>query len=186
MSAAPTQRSPPRGERPPVHTPPVHTNEQPHSIENPVNKGFAGFSIEGGCPRPRTNTPEASTPHGDDPCSPTTCPTKPTSPKKRLKAPAADDPHRIISNQDLNSHKISAGGDLLSHTLPGAVPSAQAGLASGFGKGPGVTPPLKPPTNLNRTNHTHPTTEDPPKKAKALQTVGVLCRSRHCTMNANT
>lgn len=33
------------------------------------------------------------------------------------------------------------GGDLLSHTLPGAVPSAQAGLASGFGKGPGVTPP---------------------------------------------
>ena len=33
------------------------------------------------------------------------------------------------------------GSDLLSHTLPGAVPSAQAGLASGFGKGPGVTPP---------------------------------------------
>ena len=36
---------------------------------------------------------------------------------------------------------VKVGGDLLSHTLPGAVPSAQAGLASGFGKGPGVTPP---------------------------------------------
>ena len=36
---------------------------------------------------------------------------------------------------------VTVGGDLLSHTLPGAVPSAQAGLASGFGKGPGVTPP---------------------------------------------
>ena len=99
-------------------------------------------------------------------------------PQKRLKAPAADDPHRIISNQDLNSHKINAGGDLLSHTLPGAVPSAQAGLASGFGKGPGVTPPLKPPTNLNRTNHTHPT--------NPTGATGVPCRSRHCTMNANT
>ena len=76
-------------------------------------------------------------------------------PQKRLKAPAADDPHRIISNQDLNSHKLNAGGDLLSHTLPGAVPSAQAGLASGFGKGPGVTPPLKPPTNTTeQTTHT--------------------------------
>ena len=37
---------------------------------------------------------------------------------------------------------LLAGGDLLSHTLPGAVPSAQVGLASGFGMGPGVTPPL--------------------------------------------
>lgn len=50
---------------------------------------------------------------------------------------------------------FSAGGDLLSHTLPGAVPSAQVGLASGFGKGPGVTPPLtttdKP---IIRTKHT--------------------------------
>src|SRR5699024_3276691 len=27
------------------------------------------------------------------------------------------------------------GGNLLSHTLPGAVPSARAGLASGFGMG---------------------------------------------------
>ena len=37
---------------------------------------------------------------------------------------------------------VTVGGDLLSHTLPGAVPSAQAGLASGFGKGPGVSLPL--------------------------------------------
>ena len=44
-------------------------------------------------------------------------------------------------------NKKNVGGDLLSHTLPGAVPSALAGLASGFGKGPGVTPPQQPPTN---------------------------------------
>ena len=41
------------------------------------------------------------------------------------------------------------GGNLLSHTLPSAVPSARAGLASGFGMGPGVSLPLsttdKPP-----------------------------------------
>jgi hypothetical protein len=34
---------------------------------------------------------------------------------------------------------LYVGGDLLSHTLPGAVPSALEGLASGFGKGPGVS-----------------------------------------------
>jgi hypothetical protein len=32
------------------------------------------------------------------------------------------------------------GGDLLSHTLTSAVPSALQGLATGFGKGPGVPP----------------------------------------------
>ena len=32
-----------------------------------------------------------------------------------------------------------SGGDLLSHTLAGAVPSALGGLASGFGMGPGVS-----------------------------------------------
>src|SRR5699024_8012827 len=54
--------------------------------------------------------------------------------------------------------KFNAGGVLLSHTLPGAVPSAQVGLASGFGKGPGVTPPQKPPTNTTEQhtpNNTH-------------------------------
>ena len=107
-------------------------------------------------------------------------------PQKRLKAPATDDPHRIISNQDLNSHKLNAGGDLLSHTLPGAVPSAQAGLASGFGKGPGVTPPLKPPTNTTeQTTHTQPH-QPAHNKSRANTQDGVPCRSRHCTMNANT
>ena len=37
---------------------------------------------------------------------------------------------------------LLVGGFLLSHTLPGAVPLALAGLASGFGMGPGVSPPL--------------------------------------------
>ena len=36
-------------------------------------------------------------------------------------------------------YTLNVGGDLLSHTLPGAVPSALEGLASGFGKGPGVS-----------------------------------------------
>ena len=34
---------------------------------------------------------------------------------------------------------FGVGGDLLSHNLPVAVPSACAGLASGFGMGPGVS-----------------------------------------------
>lgn len=33
-----------------------------------------------------------------------------------------------------------SGNVLLSHTVPGAVPSALKGLASGFGMGPGVSP----------------------------------------------
>ena len=36
---------------------------------------------------------------------------------------------------------FDVGGDLLSHTLASAVPSALEGLASGFGMGPGVPPP---------------------------------------------
>ncbi len=39
-----------------------------------------------------------------------------------------------------NPDKNVCGGVLLSHTLPGAVPSPCQALASGFGKGPGVTP----------------------------------------------
>ena len=42
------------------------------------------------------------------------------------------------------------GGVLLSHILPGAVPSAWVGLASGFGMGPGVSQPLSPPTRRVR------------------------------------
>ena len=49
-----------------------------------------------------------------------------------------------------NPDKNVCGGVLLSHTLPGAVPSPCQALASGFGKGPGVTPgpwpPQKPPS----------------------------------------
>ena len=37
---------------------------------------------------------------------------------------------------------VCCGGVLLSHTLPGAVPSALLGLASGFGMLPGVSPTL--------------------------------------------
>ena len=35
-----------------------------------------------------------------------------------------------------------SGGDLLSHPVARAVPSALEGLTSGFGMGPGVSPPL--------------------------------------------
>src|SRR5690606_37432854 len=41
------------------------------------------------------------------------------------------------------------GGVLLSHTPPGAVPSALGSLASGFGMGPGGPSPLSPPTTLS-------------------------------------
>ena len=44
------------------------------------------------------------------------------------------------------------GGVLLSHTLPGAVPSAFVGLASGFGMGPGVSQLLSPPTRSSGFN----------------------------------
>ena len=37
---------------------------------------------------------------------------------------------------------VNSGGDLLSHTLPSAVPSALWVLATGFGMGPGVSPTL--------------------------------------------
>src|SRR5699024_3559423 len=55
----------------------------------------------------------------------------------RRKSP---DPLRIRA-----SSEVVFGGDLLSHTLTSAVPSALAGLASGFGMGPGVSLPLWPP-----------------------------------------
>ena len=41
------------------------------------------------------------------------------------------------------------GGVLLSHTLPGAVPSPCQVLASGFGMGPGVSPGPWPPQICN-------------------------------------
>ena len=47
-------------------------------------------------------------------------------------------------------HVFVVGGVLLSHILPGAVPSALGGLASGFGMGPGVSQPLSPPTRRVR------------------------------------
>src|SRR5699024_11218719 len=42
----------------------------------------------------------------------------------------------------LHSPVQMSGGDLLSHTLPSAVPSAQSSLASGFGMEPGVSSTL--------------------------------------------
>ena len=53
------------------------------------------------------------------------------------------DPHPLV-------FMFVVGGVLLSHILPGAVPSALVGLASGFGMGPGVSQPLSPPTRRVR------------------------------------
>ena len=59
------------------------------------------------------------------------------------------------------------GGNLLSHTLPSAVPSARAGLASGFGMGPGVSLPLS-------------TTDKHPRHATCVAlTWRVLCQILH-------
>ena len=49
-------------------------------------------------------------------------------------------PHHSEGTTTTNTTK--SGGVLLSHPVPGAVPSALAGLASGFGMGPGVSLPL--------------------------------------------
>ena len=40
------------------------------------------------------------------------------------------------------------GGDLLSHNVTVAVPSALEGLTAEFGMGSGVPPPLSPPTKV--------------------------------------
>ena len=53
---------------------------------------------------------------------------------------------------------LNVGGDLLSHTLTSAVPSALEGLASGFGMGPGVPHSATTTDNTIRlsTYRTHP------------------------------
>src|SRR5699024_7698231 len=48
---------------------------------------------------------------------------------------------RALSDSPTPHTKMS-GGDLLSHTLPSAVPSAQSSLATGFGMEPGVSSTL--------------------------------------------
>ncbi len=50
------------------------------------------------------------------------------------------------------NQRVVCGGALLSHTLPGAVPSPCQALASGFGKGPGVTPGPWPPQDRKQRN----------------------------------
>ena len=47
-----------------------------------------------------------------------------------------------MCNQTQNDKGVSDGGDLLSHTVAHAVPSARAGLTSVFGMGTGVAPLL--------------------------------------------
>src|SRR3954447_20409016 len=58
-----------------------------------------------------------------------------SGPASAVAGPGADDRHpgRMF------------GGDLLSHPVARAVPSALTGLASGFGMEPGVSPSLWPP-----------------------------------------
>jgi hypothetical protein len=54
-------------------------------------------------------------------------------------------PRNAESRLEGGSRARSLGGDLLSHPVSRAVPSALEGLTSGFGMGPGVSPPLWPP-----------------------------------------
>ena len=61
---------------------------------------------------------------------------------------------------------FGVGGDLLSHNLPVAVPSACAGLASGFGMGPGVSLQLL-------------TTDKLSEHLPSLMGVWVLCQILH-------
>ena len=50
---------------------------------------------------------------------------------------------------------VNPGGDLLSHTVTSAVPSALLGLTSVFGMGTGGTPTLKPPEIFYLTHRDH-------------------------------
>jgi hypothetical protein len=52
------------------------------------------------------------------------------------------------------------GGDLLSHPVAQAVPSAVRGLTSGFGMGPGVSPSLWPPERYSVFQETSPSKTD--------------------------
>ena len=68
---------------------------------------------------------------------------------------------------------FGVGGDLLSHNLPVAVPSACAGLASGFGMGPGVSLQL-----LTTDKHT--------KQKYPFQVPLLGCCVRYCIVDAVT
>src|SRR5690606_5099342 len=61
--------------------------------------------------------------------------------------------NRMVAHQDHSWWATivgwCVGGVLLSHTPPGAVPSALGSLASGFGMGPRGPSPLSPPTTLS-------------------------------------
>ena len=91
-----------------------------------------------------------------------------TTPHTRKHPPTTPTPtgdHGVVAGAT-TYQVLRVGGNLLSHSLPGAVPSARAGLASGFGKGPGVSPP--------------PSTTDTPKRAcTTLTNAANICTS-HC------
>ena len=81
---------------------------------------------------------------------------------------------------------FDVGGDLLSHTLASAVPSALEGLASGFGMGPGVPHSATTTDNhiqflFHQTEHTTPPPHPPTGDEKGEPW---LCAQGH-TVDAN-
>ena len=76
-----------------------------------------------------------------------------TWPSKMREAPP-------VSRRGFSYLTLNVGGDLLSHTLTSAVPSALEGLASGFGMGPGV------PRSANTTDNTIPLSPHNPRGAE--------------------
>ena len=63
---------------------------------------------------------------------------------------AADDFTHPAPRSQARGIKKNPGGDLLSHRISPAVPSALEGLTSVFGMGTGVAPPAVPPENEAR------------------------------------
>ena len=112
-----------------------------------------------------------------------------TPPPAHAKAPATTPTptghHGVVAGAT-TYQVLRVGGNLLSHSLPGAVPSARAGLASGFGKGPGVSPPPSttdtPKKGMHSTDkHSEhmqlsPSANPPPQ---VMVVVGVLCQRLH-------
>ena len=86
--------------------------------------------------------------------------------QKRRKPQALKQPAAFYKNP---------GGDLLSHPVAQAVPSAVEGLTAGFGMGPGVSPPLWPPEIYSVSKETTPLKTDS-ERERQDQALGLLVR----------
>src|SRR6185295_11051353 len=89
--------------------------------------------------------------------------------QRRSSAPQTKRPRRV--NAGVSMHMRKRGGDLLSHPVSRAVPSALEGLTSLFGMGRGVTPPPKPPQYERQPNERWEHVRAPQKTGQAARLI---------------